>query len=732
VSPAEAPAAPALTAVLVAWNSAASLGGCIAALRRSGEAAGAAIEIVVVDNASRDDSADIAASAGVERFVRNPLNVGYVAAASQGLALASCPWAMVANPDLLVDEDFVGRILEAAASAPPDVGSLVPDVRFTRDPGIVNSRGIAVDELGIPAEAEAGRRAEPVRTRQVFGGSSSACVFRLEALYALGGLEPLYFAYLEDVDVAWRLRKAGYRAIMVPEAVALHEGSASVGYASRLKASLVARNRRILFRRHAPTGARIRALRTITEIGHGTVQAASGTGTSALRGRLDALRTRRYTHFLAVSDRLLDQPHRDVPLAPRFKLLDSLRRKQAASVLMRPTSVPAAPPSQPRAAVEAPVRVLVDAANLKPGQGGIRTYTLGLIAALAAEPGLSLVVASSVDDVASLGPVELIRLSPRTRGVAGRALWRERNLPRLVRETGAEVVLFPVPELPVRRLDVPSLVVVHDVGPLIAPAYYTPGKRLRYIAALRRACRSATGVVCVSETTLAGLHAATGISAARCEVIGEGPQPLAAAAGGVAPEEPYLLYVGSLDPRKNVDTLLETMAADPRLPQRLLIAGPAEPAERARLERRLARLDAGDRVRHLGFVEPERLAALYGSAVAVLLPSLYEGFGLPVLEAMALGVPVVAADIPSVREVARDAVVYVSQPLDPRCWHDVLRRVAADEELRAALSARGLRAAEQFSWQDVGRRFAELLRRTAGRVGPATAQAADSVPALGD
>src|SRR5581483_11425482 len=78
---------------------------------------------------------------------------------------------------------------------------------------------------------------------------------RRDALAAVGGLEPLYFAYLEDVDVGWRLRKKGYRAIVVPRAVALHEGSASTGEGSWLKTFLVARNRRALFRLHGPRGA---------------------------------------------------------------------------------------------------------------------------------------------------------------------------------------------------------------------------------------------------------------------------------------------------------------------------------------------------------------------------------------------------------------------------------------------------------------------------------------------
>ncbi|MBA2294090.1 MAG: glycosyltransferase, partial [Actinobacteria bacterium] len=110
-----------------------------------------------------------------------------------------------------------------------------------------------------------------------------------------------------------------------------------------------------------------------------------------------------------------------------------------------------------------------------------------------------------------------------------------------------------------------------------------------------------------------------------------------------------------------------------------------------------------------------RLMTLYREASALVLPSLYEGFGLPVLEAMQSGTPVVASDIPSLREVAGDAALYVSRPLDAGCWREALIRISTDPDLRAELSRRGTDAATQFSWDEVGRRFSALLHRVAER-----------------
>ncbi len=728
---------PQITAVIVAWNSADSLAGSLAALRRSADAAGAAVEIVVVDNASTDSSVAVCRDGGADLIVENPVNAGYVVAASQGIARARGAWIMLANPDLTVCDGFVAAMLAAAAEAPPDVACLVPDIRYAADPSVVNSRGIEVDVAGIPAERDAGRRAAgAAEPTEVFGPSTSGCLIRRDALAAVGGLEPLYFAYLEDVDVGWRLRKKGYRAIVVPRAVALHEGSASTGEGSWLKTFLVARNRRALFRLHGPRGARARPLRAITEIGHAIVPALSGSGTASVRGRLAALRTRRYTRFLRASNEAIGIPATaTVELAPRQTMTEALRRKRAAAALMRRDEQVAPAPGPARRArrrgafAGGPVRVLVDATNLKPGQGGIRTYTIGLIQALAARPELSLAVATSVGDVASLGPVELIEVSPRTQEVVARALWRERNLPGLARSLGAEVVLTPVPELPLRRLPIPSVVVVHDVGPLVAPAFYSLPKKLRYEAALRRTCRVASAIVCVSRTTLLGLHAATAIDPARCEVIGEGPQLLAQPAASAGVDGPFVLYVGSLDPRKNVETLVDAVLdADPPLPARLCIVGPIDSRSPAVLDGLLERHPARERVGHLGFVPADRLAALYRDAAVLALPSLYEGFGLPVLEALVAGVPVVASDIPSLREVAGDAALYVSRPFAAASWREALRRACEDAGLRRSLIARGRETAAAFSWERVGAEFAALLRRVARGEAAATAHAVDPEP----
>lgn len=360
-----------------------------------------------------------------------------------------------------------------------------------------------------------------------------------------------------------------------------------------------------------------------------------------------------------------------------------------------------------------PLRVLVDAAILKPDLMGIRTYVVGVVSALSRRPDFEVIVATSrPEDLPTGLGLEVIALPAHVQDFRRRALWRERNLHRLVAEARAEVLLAPVPELPVRRLPVPAVMVVHDVTQILAPALMGRLRWLRATLDLPRACAAASVVVCVSHYTLATLHSTVGVDPARCVVIPEGPQVSTnGAPRGESPDtDPFFLYAGTLLRHKNLTTLLRAFVpGDPTLPARLLMVGPASPQELGALDRLRDELGVTDRVVHLGLVTSERLAELYADALAVVSPSLHEGFGLPLLEAMAAGTPALVSELPAFRELAGDAARYVDEPLDPGRWRTELVELCADAESRRALAARGRERARRFSWESVGERFAELL-----------------------
>jgi len=199
----------------------------------------------------------------------------------------------------------------------------------------------------------------------------------------------------------------------------------------------------------------------------------------------------------------------------------------------------------------------------------------------------------------------------------------------------------------------------------------------------------------VSERTKRDLVELYGVDPERIAVTLHGVDP--AFSPGEAHGDSYLLFVGAVQRRKNPLAAAEAAA---ELGMRLVVVGPSrDPALVHALERR------GADVR--GYVSKQELVELYRGAAALVLPSRYEGFGLPVVEAMASGTPVVAAPDEALKEVADDAAVFV----EPRKLADGVRQALAD---RDALVAAGLRRAAEFSWDEAARRTLQVYREVLG------------------
>jgi GT2 family glycosyltransferase len=311
----------------VSWNSSEHLEECILALRQSEAQSTASVEIIVVDNASNDDSSTIAKTAGADLVVQNPINAGFAVAASQGIALARGAWIIMTNPDLVVDASFLQAVMDAASTAPGEICCFVPEILFSADVLRLNSRGIAIDSAGLPAEIGKGQEvSDAIVPAKVFGGSGGGSVLRRAALEQVGGFDPAYFAYYEDVDLAWRLQRAGYRTSFLSDARSRHTGSSTVGVASALQTYLVARNRRLLFYRHGPHDYRARGWRMVSEIGHAAVSCAITRSVTPLRGRAAALRVRLYLRYLRRADATYCTGSPDI-LMPRVSLMSAFRRK---------------------------------------------------------------------------------------------------------------------------------------------------------------------------------------------------------------------------------------------------------------------------------------------------------------------------------------------------------------------------------------------------------------------
>lgn len=276
------------------------------------------------------------------------------------------------------------------------------------------------------------------------------------------------------------------------------------------------------------------------------------------------------------------------------------------------------------------------------------------------------------------------------------------------------VAAFSVPGLP-WRVAMPLVVTLHDFLPRHVPELYNDKRinRWWYGWQLQRA-RRAQRLICVSQATRQDALAFLAVAPERCVTIHEGvdrevfhPAPARPA------ESPSILFVGGDFPNKNRGTALaafERLAQETSLPHRLVMVG-QELRSAAELGRLYPALDLS-RVQRLPQVSRVELAQLYRDADAFLFPSTYEGFGLPVLEAMASGTPVIASRASSIPEVAGDAALLVD-PYDVPQWTHALKQVLQDERLHDRLAARGLRRAEGFTWEATARQTLAVYREVA-------------------
>ncbi len=313
---------------------------------------------------------------------------------------------------------------------------------------------------------------------------------------------------------------------------------------------------------------------------------------------------------------------------------------------------------------------------------------------------------------------------------AARIAWEQLALPRLLYKLDADLVHGLVNVLPLAT-SVPGVVTVHDLSFLHLPQLFPAAKRLYLSALCRASIDKAAAVIAVSRQTADDVVQRLGAPPHKVTVIPNGVDPRFApvpahdpsanAAFRAAKQLParYLLFVGTLEPRKNLETLLHAYAcwraqaapADQNI--RLVIAGGKGWFYDA-IFAQTAALGLQDAVIFPGYVPDAELPAWYRAALGFVYPSVFEGFGLPVLEAMACGAPVLCSDIPSLREVAGQAAL-----LAPACavdaWTAGLALLISQPALRAELQRRGLAQAAAFTWHAAALATLDVYRRAVER-----------------
>lgn len=376
------------------------------------------------------------------------------------------------------------------------------------------------------------------------------------------------------------------------------------------------------------------------------------------------------------------------------------------------------------------MRIGIDARKLH--DYGIGTYIRNLVRQLVRlDRQTEFVLLCRPDDVPGLGA-----LAPNFRAVAESAsnysLAEQFKVPRALRREG--VTLFHAPHYVLPRLvPCPSVVTIHDCIHLMFPQYLQGRFALRYArSSISFAARRATRVLTVSESSKRDILRFVDTEPEKIVVIynafderfGEEPNEddIARVRERYQLQDAFVLYVGNVKPHKNLGRLIEAfhLVRQRGLDHLKLVLIGDDISKYAALRRAVHTYQLHKYVRFLGYVPEATLAVMYRLAGVFVFPSLYEGFGLPPLEAMASGTPVVASNVSSLPEVTGDAAVLVD-PMSPEAIADGMYRVLTLEGLRHTLRARGLARAKQFSWEASVRRIHEIYLEVGASL-PATSR----------
>lgn len=349
--------------------------------------------------------------------------------------------------------------------------------------------------------------------------------------------------------------------------------------------------------------------------------------------------------------------------------------------------------------------LLINLAFLLAQPTGTTTYALNLLPHLSSlAPTLLATQPHSADSHYPI-PTNLTA-AQGAKGHLKRLFWTQFQLPRIAQKLGARLLFTPIPEAPLYT-NHPYIVTVHDLIPLRFPKAFSPLTPYfkHYVP---QVVAQAQHILCDSVATAEDLGHFLQVPSKKIT-----PIPLAHDADHFRylglPTGHYFLYIGRHDVYKNLGRLFAAFAAMSNWQNyELWIAGPSDQRYTPTLKAEVERLGIAQQIKFLNYIPYDQLPQVINQAIALVLPSLWEGFGLPVLEAMACGTPVITSNISSLPEVAGDAALLVD-PYNVNEIAEAMQAVAGDAGVRSRLHQAGLARARQFSWAKTGQATVKVL-----------------------
>ncbi len=364
------------------------------------------------------------------------------------------------------------------------------------------------------------------------------------------------------------------------------------------------------------------------------------------------------------------------------------------------------------------MRIGVNALYLLPGGvGGTEIYLRSLLAALGQlEPRNQYVVFTNRETGADLLPVTPnFRLAPQPVHATvrpARLLWEQTVLPLAARRAGVDVLFNPGFTAPV-MIGIPQVTVFHDLQHKRHPEFFRQFDLLFWRLFLYASAHRSRRLIAVSEATRDDLAAFYRLNPGKIAVVPHGVDERMFEIAAARAPEPFLLCVSTLHPHKNLDRLLRAFAELRReRPEFKLVLAGLKGFHTHAVERLASELGLAGAVRITGWLPREELYDLFRTAWAFVYPSTFEGFGMPVLEAMAAGVPTACSDIRPLRDIAGGAALRFD-PLDVAAIEEALRRMVSDGGERARLAAAGRERARRFSWRRAAEQTLAVLESSA-------------------
>jgi alpha-1,3-rhamnosyl/mannosyltransferase len=360
------------------------------------------------------------------------------------------------------------------------------------------------------------------------------------------------------------------------------------------------------------------------------------------------------------------------------------------------------------------MRIAVDARSLCGERTGVGRTLEGLYGAFTRLfPGDSVVLLSSCPIALPTALEGRVEVRPPGRPRLPGTIWLQTIAAVEAVRAGADLFHGPLGILPLAS-PLPGVATIHDLTPVLFPEWHEWKNVAGFAPLLPATVRSAARLVCVSRATLSDLLLACPEADGKAFVIPNGLVPAPVADVAAPPSRPYVLSIGTLEPRKNHERLVAAMESiwdrRPGFPDLVIVGGTGWGMPG--FDERLSRSRHAARIARLGWVPSERASALLRGARLLAYPSLYEGFGLPALEAMAEGIPVVASSSASLPEVVGDAGL-LPDPLDPGAIARAIERANDDETFREMAGRRGPERARLFTWEAAARSTRALFAEAA-------------------